>query len=266
MSETRRPRPSLESWRTAVTLIRPNEIRYRGTPIEGIIESWSFPATVWLLLAGSPPDADQEDAIRRVLVAACDHGLAAPSIAAARTVASTRGAPGVAVAVGLLAFAGPAHGGAARECAGALDEIRAGSEQWPVPPAEVERAVLTALDSGRRIPGFGHPYHERDPRVPGLLSAMVPDDGYRQLARSVETALVSAKGPRLNMNADAAVAAVLMDAQFPVAAIDLVTSIGRCVGLAAHVHEERSREAPFRAPSLDSIEYVGSDGSGGGVG
>ncbi len=110
MSATRRPRPTLESWRTAVTLIRPNEIHYRGTAIEDIIESWSFPATVWLLLAGSPPDSGQEDAIRRVLVAACDHGLAAPSIAAARTVASTRGAPGVAVAAGLLAFAGPAHG------------------------------------------------------------------------------------------------------------------------------------------------------------
>ncbi len=263
MSATRRPRPTLESWQTAVTLIRPNEIRYRGMPIESIIESWSFPATVWLLLAGSPPDTGQEDAMRRVLVAACDHGLAAPSIAAARTVASTRGAPGVAVAAGLLAFAGPAHGGAAGECAKALDEIRAGAEGWPVPPAEVERIVLAALESGRRFPGFGHPYHVRDPRVDGLMGASVPDDGYRQLVRSVERALVSAKGPRLHMNADAAVAAVLMDAMLPLAAIDLVTSIGRCVGLAAHVHEEGSREAPFRAPSLDSIEYIGPEGGGG---
>jgi citrate synthase len=262
VSETPRVRPSLESWRTGVTLIRPNEIHYRGEPIEDIIESWSFPATVWLLLVGSPPDSGQEDAIRRVLVAACDHGLAAPSIAAARTVASTRGAPGVAVAAGLLAFAGPAHGGAAGACADALNEIRAGADRWPVPRAAVERAVLAGLQSGRRIPGFGHPYHERDPRVPGLMSATVQDDGYRQLAHSVESALVAAKGSRLHMNADAAVAAVLMDARFPAPAIDLVTSIGRCVGLAAHVHEERTREAPFRAPSLDSIQYVGSDGSG----
>ncbi len=122
--------------------------------------------------------------------------------------------------------------------------------------------MTAGLESGTRIPGFGHPYHERDPRVPGLMSATVQDDDYRQLVRSVESALVAAKGPRLHMNADAAVAAVLMDARFPAAAIDLVTSIGRCVGLAAHVHEERSQEAPFRAPSLDSIEYVGPDGGG----
>jgi len=253
-------RPTLESWRTAITLIEPNVIRYRGTPIEDIIDGWSFPATVWLLLAGSPPSAGQEDAIRRVLVAACDHGLAAPSIAAARTTASTRGAPGVAMATGLLAFAGPAHGGAAGACAKVLDGIRATASAWPVPDAEARALVAERLADGRRIPGFGHPYHERDPRVPGLLGAKLEADGYRTLVASVEAAVVEAKGPRLHMNADAAVAAVLMDASLPATAIDLVTSIGRCVGLAAHVHEEIDQEAPFRAPSLSSVEYTGPNG------
>lgn len=256
-------RPTLESWRTAITLIKPNEIHYRGTAIEEIIDSWSFPATVWLLLAGTPPNAGQEDAIRRVLVAACDHGLAAPSIAAARTVASTRGAPGVAIAAGLLAFAGPAHGGAAGACAQVLDAIRADASAWPVPQEEAERLVAERLESGARMPGFGHPYHARDPRVPGLMDAALDDDGYRQLVRVLETALVAAKGPRLHMNADSAVAALLMDAQLPAGAIDLVTSIGRCVGLAAHVHEETSNEAPFRAPSLSSVEYAGPAPGGG---
>jgi citrate synthase len=255
-------RPTLESWRTAITLIEPNVIRYRGVPIDEVMESWSFPATVWLLLAGTAPSEGQEDAIRRVLVAACDHGLAAPSIAAARTVASTRGAPGVAMAAGLLAFAGPAHGGAAGACAAILQEIRAGASAWPVPPAEAERAVQARLAAGGRVPGFGHPYHERDPRVPGLMAASVPADGYRRLVREFESALVAAKGPRLAMNADSAVAAVLMDAELPAGAIDLVTSIGRCVGLAAHVQEENSQELPFRAPSLSSVEYIGFDRRG----
>lgn len=238
--------------------MRPNEISYRGTRIEGIIDSWSFPATVWLLLGGTKPSPGQEDAIRRVLVAACDHGLAAPSIAAARTVASTRGAPGVAMAAGLLAFAGPAHGGAAGACARELRAVRERVSEWPAPPREVESIVRARLESGERFPGFGHPYHDvRDPRVPGLLGASLEDDGYRRLATAVEEILVEAKGPKLRMNADAAVAAVLLDADLPAGAIDLVTSIGRCVGLAAHVHEELENEAPFRAPSLDRVDYVG---------
>lgn len=254
----------MEAWKTGITLIRPDEIRYRGVPIEEIIEAWSFPATVWLLLAGSPPDPGQEDAIKRVLVAACDHGLAAPSIAAARTVASTRGASGVAIAAGLLAFAGPAHGGAAGECARLLEEIRAGARAWPVPDDEVERKIGDWLTQRRRVPGFGHPYHAHDPRVPGLMASAVEADGYRQLARSIEAVMVKAKGERLAMNADSAVAAVLLDARLPVGAVDLITSIGRCVGLAAHVHEETAEEAPFRAPSLDSVEYVGPQGQNGG--
>jgi citrate synthase len=255
-------RPTLESWRTGITLIRPDEIHYRGVPIDEIIESWSFPATVWLLLAGRAPDAGQEDAIKRVLVAACDHGLAAPSIAAARTVASTRGAPGVAIAAGLMAFAGPAHGGAAGECARLLAEIRAGANDWPVPDEDVQRAIEERLASGRRVPGFGHPYHRRDPRVPGLMASSVETDGYRRMARAIESVVVRAKGERLAMNADSAVAALLMDAELPVEAIDLVTSIGRCVGLAAHVQEENSQEAPFRAPSLASVEYIGPNVQG----
>ncbi|MGH2761690.1 MAG: citrate/2-methylcitrate synthase [Thermoleophilaceae bacterium] len=250
-------RPTLEAWRTAITLIEPDVIRYRGVPIAEAIDSWSFPATVWLLLTGTTPDPGQEDAVRRVLVSACDHGLAAPSIAAARTVASTRGSPGVGMAAGLLAFAGPAHGGAAGKCARALEELRAMASAWPVPDDEVERVVMSRLESGPRMPGFGHPYHDRDPRVQGLMAAAVEDDGYRRLVRSVEAVLVREKGPRLHMNADAAVAAVLLDARLPEGAIDLITSIGRCVGLAAHVHEENSNEAPFRAPSLASIEYIG---------
>lgn len=221
------------------------------------MDSWGFPATVWLLITGQAPSAEQEDALRRVLVAACDHGLAAPSIAAARTCASTRGAPGVAMATGLLAFAGPAHGGAAGACARVLIDLREAAGAWPVPDDQIRPLITARLASGARLPGFGHPYHPRDPRVPGLMAAPLPDDGHRALVKAVEAVVVELKGPKLHMNADAAVAALMLDAGLHHSAIDLMTSIGRCVGLAAHVHEEAVGEAPFRAPSLSSIEYTG---------
>lgn len=258
------PRPTLERWRTGITRIAPGEIVYRGTPIDEVMASWGFPATVWLLITGESPSAQQEDALRRVLVAACDHGLAAPSIAAARTCASTRGAPGVAMAAGLIAFAGPAHGGAAGACAEVLGELLTAGGGRDA-GADVARLVRERLERGERIPGFGHPYHPRDPRVPGLMDAPLPEDRHRRLVRVVEAAIVEAKGPRLHMNADAAVAALMLDAGLHPSAIDLMTSIGRCVGLAAHVHEETVGEAPFRAPSLESIEYTGPQPGEGGA-
>lgn len=255
-----RKRPTLEHWTTGITLVQPNEIIYRGIPIDEVIERWSFPATAWLLLMGTPPDESQEDAVRRALVAACDHGLAAPSIAAARICASTRGAAGVALATGLLAFAGPAHGGAAGECAKLLHEISEELGERIADDEAVQGLVRARLAAGGRIPGYGHPYHDADPRVPGLMSAPLASNRYRRAADAVERALVAVKGPRLHMNADAAVAAMLADAGLSFSAIDLVTSIGRCVGLAAHVHEEIENELPFRAPSLDAVEYVGLQG------
>ena len=59
------------------------------------------------------------------------------------------------------------------------------------------------------------------------------------------------------MNADAAVAALLLDAGLPRGAIDLVTSIGRCVGLAAHVNEEAFTSSRSARRRWTSIEYVG---------
>ena len=32
-------RPTLEAWQTGITLIRPNEIHYRGVPIDEIIQA-----------------------------------------------------------------------------------------------------------------------------------------------------------------------------------------------------------------------------------
>ena len=244
-----RKRTTLEHWQTGITRIEPDVIAYRGVPIGEVIESWGFPATIWLLLDGSEPTAEQEDAIRRALVAACDHGVAAPSTATARVVASTRGAPAVAIAAGLIAFAGPAHGGAASACAAFLVEV--------ADAGTAEQAVRKRLDAGERIPGFGHPYHGADPRVPGLLGAPLSERQYRDLVLEVEAVIVEAKGERLRMNADAAVAALLLDAGLRPRAVDLVTSIGRCVGLAAHVNEEETNESPFRAPSLDAVDYVG---------
>jgi len=248
--------PDLSRWKTAVTYVADSEIRYRGHSIEGLIADASVSEVIWLLIVGSTPTAQQSDAMRRAVIAAADHGLAAPSIVAARTVASTRVEVAAAMAAGLIAFAGPAHGGAAEAIAKLL-VFHAGDSDLS---NAATRLVAGELEAGRRVPGYGHPYHHRDPRVAPLLSTALESDRHRQLARAVERELIQRTGHPLNMNADAAVAAMLLDAGLEPSALAVVTALGRCIGLAAHVYEEVHREKPFRGPALDSIEFDGDPG------
>ncbi len=140
--------PTVERWRTGVTEIAPGRIAPRGRDIAELIASASWTEVIWLVLYGSTPSAEQDNALRRALVAAVDHGVAAPSTASARVVASTRVAPSIALAVGLTAFAGPAHGGAASEAARILQAIVAGE-------TTAEEVVRDLRARGERVPGYG---------------------------------------------------------------------------------------------------------------
>jgi citrate synthase len=245
--------PSTERWVTRITRVADSEIAYRGVPIADLMEGWSLPAAAWLLIVGRPPSEAQEDALRRSLIAAADHGVAAPSIVAARVCASTRGAPGTAIAAGLNAFAGPAHGGAAQAAAELLVQLAAD-------PGSLREVLAERLRRGERVPGYGHPYHSSDPRVEPLLAVEGLTTTHRDLAGAVEAELERARGRPLRMNADAALAGLLLDAGMVHVHVGLIGSVGRCFGLAAHVAEEQAEETPFRAPSADAIEYVQTDG------
>jgi citrate synthase len=249
-------RPTTRHWTTGITAIADSSIRYRGRPVEDLIGDASFEQVVCSLLLGTE-DPEVLEVVRRTLVAAADHGVAAPSIATTRIVASTQTPVAAAVAAGLVAFAGPAHGGAAEACGSFIASIAAVVGDAAEIPDAVADAVDTTLAGGERIPGFGHPVHRADPRVPPLLATPLARNIHRDIARSVEAVLVARRSPRLTMNADAAVAALFLDAGLEPADVSAVTAIGRVVGLTAHAREEQRREQPFRAPSPDDITYDG---------
>jgi citrate synthase len=243
--------PDLGSWDTSITQIDNGLIAYRGQRVEGLIEDGDLASTLWLVLFGTTPTPGQSDAVRRALIAALDHGPAAPSTLAARATASTRSSIPFAIAAGMIAFAGPAHGGAAEEAAAIFAGLRQAEDQSEA----ISVLIHDLLASKRRMPGYGHPYHSRDPRVIPLMSGIETDRTYRDLAVAVEKELALQSGKSLPMNADAAVAALLLDAGLSPADVTLVTALGRAFGLAAHSREERTVEKPFRAPSLSTINY-----------
>lgn len=243
--------PHLDRWQTSITEIGDGVIRYRGQDIAPLIDEGDLTDCLWLLLFGYAPNDGQADAFRRAVIAALDHGPAAPSTLAARATASTRSSIPFSLAAGLIAFAGPAHGGAAEEAAKIFAET-AGS---PEPMAEVGRHVDHILSSGRRMPGYGHPYHSVDPRVAPLMAGIAEQRIHRDLALAFERVLTERTGKSLRMNADAAVGALLLDAGLLPSDVTLVTALGRSFGLASHAREEQLNERPFRAPALATIHF-----------
>ena len=114
------------------------------------------------------------------------------------------------------------------------------------------------------MPGYGHPLHKAaDPRVARLL-AVAAETGtagrHVELARLVEKKLPEVTGKPLVMNVSGAIAAVLLDAGFPLLAVKGVPILARTASLVAHLLEEQQRPIGFILAHEGSAA-IGYDGA-----
>ncbi|NQU39745.1 MAG: citryl-CoA lyase [Lentisphaerae bacterium] len=243
-----------EFWKTDISRVRPNEILVRGYPIEQLAKGRSFGDVVYLLLTGELPTRDEGALVEAMLVACCEHSLAAPSTDAVRFVASSGVPLQTAVAAGVSAI-GDVHGGAIEPCAMLL--------QAAVSAARSAHDVLTALrQEKKRLPGYGHPVHDKDPRTRVLFELaeqMELTGPHVALARELEDATEAVIGKRLPLNVDGAIAALMCDMGIDPALGKSFFIIGRTPGYVAHAHEQMTQERPFKAPTYDDISYAGPD-------
>ncbi len=241
-----------EFWKTAISRVRPNEILVRGYPIEQLTRHCSFGDAVFLLLTGELPTRGEGRLIEAMLVAACEHSLASPSVDAVRFVASSGVPLQAAVASGVNAI-GDVHGGAIEPCARMLkDAVAAGKS--------AEQVFSEEKKAGRRLAGFGHPIHQDDPRTAVLL-ALAGELGltgrHADLARQLEQISPSFVDKRLPLNVDGAIAALLCDIGIDPALGKAIFIIGRAPGYVAHAHEQMTKEKPMKLAGPDEITYTG---------
>ena len=171
-------------------------------------------------LTGREPTPDQAFFLDLLVVALAEHGLT-PSVQAARmTLAAAPEAFQGAVAAGLLGV-------------------------------------------GKFIPGFGHPiHHPVDPRAVRILE-LAEQRGVagRHVAalRAFPAAVEAVWGKPLPMNLQGPMAAVLLDLDFPKAAIRGIPILARTVGLIGHLNEEIERPIGFLLAhhGEEAIEYDG---------
>ncbi len=217
----------------------------------------------WLLVTGASPTPAQCRILDATLLAIAEHGLV-PSVQASRmTLAAAPEALQGAVAAGLLGC-GSVILGSAEAAGGFLAQIvhRMGAGEG----AEAAAAALVGeyRAARRAIPGYGHPLHKQaDPRAHRLFAIAqeaATAGRHDEAAHAVERVLPGLLGKPLRLNVSGAIAAVLLDAGFPLAALKGVPLLARTAGLIAHLIEEQVRPIGFAMSdaAAQAIRYDGS--------
>lgn len=254
--DERERREGEDWWRTSIIEMTPGVIRYRGYPIEELIERRvSLAQMIWLMTRGELPTKAQGALLEAALMSAVDHGPQAPSIAIAR-MAATCGVglnSAMASAVNVL---GDVHGGAGEQAVELYQDI-AGRIDDGAAQADAVRDGLQAFVAvhGKVIPGFGHRFHPIDPRSAPLLALVDEaaargevDGRFAAIGRAVEAQLSADKGQRIPMNIDGATAVIYAELGFAAPLARGLFCLSRSVGILAHAWEQTEQGGRIKGP------------------
>ena len=258
-------RVNSHSLKTAISRVEEDKIVTRGYNQRDLIEKIRYSDMIYLLLKGRLPSPMEGKIFNHVLVSFCDHGVTPPSTQTARLVASSGSPMNTAVAGALLSF-GHKHAGAIEKTM-QLYQSRINSI-YNTGDSSLDNKQIASLaidiyneyiNGDLKIPGFGHRYHNVDPRADKLMELVIKEGfigPHIKLALALEDLINEKKQIRLNV--DGANAAILSDLGFTPDLGLGVFIIGRTPGIIAHIHEENMEEEEFRRfCDLDDIIYEG---------
>jgi len=250
-----------ENWSTAVTNIQPNSVQLRGYPIDQLMGRVSYAQAVYLALKGELPDEATGLLIDAMLVSSVDHGVTPPSVLTALTVATTGADLSSCVASGILAIS-RWHGGAIEACMHTLREaVDQQKQSGDSAEATADAVLADAKASKKRISGYGHRIHTKDPRTVRLFE-LTEEAGKSGPYVTMSKALAAAferQGKALPINVDGAMAAVLCELGFDPQLANAFFIMARVPGIVAHVYEERTRQKPMRKIDPNTWAYDGPD-------
>jgi citrate synthase len=233
-------------WRTSLSAVEPNKILIRGYRVEDLMTRCSFGDVIYLTFKGELPTGLEGRLIEMIVVSSTDHSFLAPSVDATRFVASGGVPLQAAVAAGVISL-GDHHGGAIEQCAKLLQEsVKSG--------ATASEIVNGFRSRRQRIPGFGHPWHERDPRT---LMLVTKAREWKLAGPHLELVESIAAELKLPANIDGVISGIISDLEIAWQYGRAFFIIPRVVGLSAHAVEEATRERPFRAIDINDVAYDG---------
>ena len=247
-------------WRTSISKVEPDKILIRGYDLAKLVGKFSFAELTYLLWKGELPSQAHARTLDAILCSCIDHSLNAPSVDAARFVASSGVPLQAAVAAGVAGM-GDFHGGAIEESAKMLQEGVRRANVEHLSDQEVANRIIDEHKTRRqRLAGFGHPIHTQDPRTQRLLD-VAEETGvagsHVRLARAIEDATERTYSKRLIINVDGAIAAIISDMGFDWRTGKGFFILSRTAGLVAHVYEQMYSEKPYKMADWKEIRYEG---------
>ena len=250
-----------EIWKTAVTKVEPNKLLLRGYRIDELIGNITFAQAIFLVIKGELPSQKETKMMDAILVSSVDHGVTPPSCLAARMIMSTGASLTAALAGGILAIS-KYHGGAIEDSMKVIQEAVMRKKKMNKTAEEMAAIIIKEYkEKNKRIPGFGHRIHTKDPRSIKLFE-IAYDLGlsreHVKMAIAIEDAIERSIGKRLPINVDGAIAVLLCEMDFPHELANAFFVMARIPGLVAHVYEEQTIMKPMRHINSRDYKYEGN--------
>jgi len=251
MAENKEPR-----WKTGIAYSSDEKTLVRGYELTELIGRLSFSQAIYLVLKGELPTEKQANMLDAIFVSCIDHGIAIPSTMNARIAASCGASFNSAVASGIICIS-EHHGGAIEQATKVFQE---GVQQGKSIQETAKSIVDVSVEKKQRLPGYGHKMYTEDPRAKKLVELaknLILGGKHIELAITIEKELEAAKGKKLCLNIDGAIAAIISDMGFDWRLGKAFFIIARVAGLCAHVYEEQTREKPYRRLPEEACAYDG---------
>jgi len=248
-------------WKTAISKVEPNKILVRGYNLMDLVGKYNYAQLTYLLWKGELPSPRESRMMDALLTVCLEHSLNAPSVDAARFVASSGVPLQAAVSAGVAAI-GEWHGGAVEQAAKMLQDGVKKMKESGLSSDQIAEETLQEYSKRReKISGYGHPTHTDDPRTRKLLEIAKETQLmglHVELAQSIESFTEKFLGKHLIMNVDGCIAAIISDMAFDWRLGKGFFIVSRVPGLVAHAYEQMYFDKPYKAPSWNEIVYTGT--------
>ena len=256
--------PTVPRYPTSLGTSTATDINLLGQDLAGdLMGKISFGELAYWLVATRRPTPGQLRVFEAVLVALADHGFTPTAIAARVTYLSAPDSLQGALAAGLLG-GGSRFLGVTEDCGqflhAAITEHTAAGNPLPTTDADWDEMALGAIarqkQTGKHVPGLGHPNHkDGDPRTPVLI-AIAEDSGVKgphlRLFEAIGRMSERGVGRKLPLNGAGVCGAALADIDLPVELLRGFALLARCAGLLGQLAEEH------RSPIANQI-YMSVD-------